>query len=142
MFNQLTGLRFFCLCICMLAYSSAWSAELVNIDNAELQGLLTEKTLIIDVRRVEEWSTTGVIENSRLLTFFDQKGNYDAEKWQGELSKLSDASTPVILICRSGSRSKMIGNWMVNSLGYEKVFNVTDGIVGWKGAAGKTVSPD
>ncbi|MFT4606450.1 MAG: rhodanese-related sulfurtransferase, partial [Chitinophagales bacterium] len=116
-------------------------AELVNIDNTELQKLLNEKTIIIDVRRAEEWAETGVIESSQLLTFFDGNGYFNAQKWQTEMSELSDSSSPVILICHSGSRSKVIGNWMVNTLGYQTVYNVKEGILSWKRFSGKTVTP-
>jgi rhodanese-related sulfurtransferase len=142
MFTKPTYTRFVSLFIFSLLYSSTLFAELVNIDSIELKKLLSEKTLIIDVRRVEEWSDTGVIKNSKLLTFFDSQGNYNAEKWYANLSKLSNATTPVILICRSGVRSKAVANWMVNSLGYQKVYNVKDGMIGWKGSDGKTLAPE
>ena len=142
MFNKFIYARLACLCFFSLVYSGTLFAELINIDSTELKNLLSEKTLIIDVRRVEEWSDTGVIKNSKLLTFFDSQGNYNAEKWHAGISKLSDTTTPVILICRSGARSKTVANWMVNSLGYQKVYNVKDGMIGWKGSDGKTVAPE
>lgn len=141
MFTKLTYTRFAWLFIFSLAYSGTLLAELVNIDNVELKKLLNEKTLIIDVRRVEEWRETGIVENSQLLTFFDKNRNFNADKWQADISKFSDTSTPVILICRSGARSKVIGNWMVNTLGYKNVYNVEKGILSWKRSAGETVAP-
>lgn len=140
MFNKICTTRFAWVLIFSLAYSGTLLAELVNIDNAELQKLLNEKTLIIDVRRADEWADTGVVETSQLLTFFDSNGGYNAEKWRADMSKLADTSTPVILICRSGSRSKIIGNWMTNTLGYKNVYNVEQGILSWKGSDGKTVA--
>ena len=122
-----------------LLYSGTLLAELIDINNTELQELLNEKTLIVDVRRAEEWLETGVIKGSQLLTFFDKNGNTNTEKWYSDISDLSDKKTPVILICRSGSRSKVIGNWMRRTLGYQTVYNVTDGITGWKRSDGKTV---
>ena len=123
-------------------YSGSLLAELIDINNTELHELLNEKTLIVDVRRAEEWSKTGVIKGSQLLTFFDENGNANTEKWFSDISDLSDKKIPVILICRSGSRSKVIGNWMKRTLGYQTVYNVTDGITGWKGSGGKTVDPE
>jgi rhodanese-related sulfurtransferase len=142
MSTKLTYTRFVCLLVFSLLYSGTLLAELINIDNTQLQNLLNEKTLIIDVRRAEEWADTGVIESSRLLTFFDKNGNVDAKKWYSDISKFSDTSTPVILICRSGARSKVIGNWMVKTLGYQNVYNVKAGIVSWKRSSGKMVTPD
>lgn len=141
MFKKVMSFRLAYLCIFSLLYSGNLFADLVNIGNTELKKLLTEKTIIIDLRRADEWTDTGVIEGSQLLTFFDDRGGYNAEKWLADVSKISDTSTPVILICRSGSRSKVVGNWMANSLGYKNVYNVKDGILGWKSATGETVSP-
>ena len=141
MFNKYNYVRLACLCVFSLVYSGALFAELVNIDSTELKKLLSEKTLIIDVRRAEEWADTGVIESSQLLTFFDRNRNFNADKWHADISKFSDTSTPVILICRSGARSKVIGNWMVNTLGYQNVYNVKEGILSWKRSSGETVTP-
>ena len=141
MLYKIINAQFISLFIISLLYSSTLLAELVNIDNAELQNLLDQNTLIIDVRRVEEWADTGVIENSQLLTFFDKNRNFNAYKWQADISKLSDTLTPVILICRSGARSKVVANWMINTLGYQNVYNVKQGITSWKRASGKTVDP-
>jgi rhodanese-related sulfurtransferase len=140
MLTQLTYTRFVCLCFFSLLYSGTLLAELVNIDNNELQKLLNEKTIFIDVHRAEEWAETGVIESSQLLTFFDGNGNFNEQKWQIDMSDLSDSSSPVILICRNGSRSKVIDNWMVNTLGYQTVYNVKEGILSWKRSSGKTVT--
>ena len=142
MFTKINYTRFGCLFILSLLYSGTLLAELININNAELQNLLNEQTLIIDVRRAEEWADTGVIESSQLLTFFDKNGDYNAEKWRTDISRFTDTSTPVIVICRSGSRSKVVSNWMVNTLGYETVYNVEEGILSWKRSAAKTVAPD
>jgi rhodanese-related sulfurtransferase len=101
-------------------YSGTLLAELVNIDNSELQKLLNEKTVFIEVRRAEEWAETGVIESSHYLP---------------------SSTEMVILICRNGLRSKVIGNWMVNTLGYQTVYNVKEGILSWKRSSEKTVNP-
>ncbi|MFT5549017.1 MAG: rhodanese-related sulfurtransferase [Candidatus Azotimanducaceae bacterium] len=137
----ITPTRFISFLIFSLFYSGTLLAELVDIDNTELQKLLNEKTLIIDVRRAEEWSETGVIKSSQLLTFFDKAGNVDTAKWHADLAQISDKTTPVIVICRSGARSKKVGNWLLTTLGYETVYNVTGGIVGWKNSDGETVTP-
>jgi len=137
----ITPQRIIILLMFSLFYSGTLLAELVDIDNTELQTLLNQKTLIIDVRRAEEWSATGVIKSSQLLTFFDKEGNVDTEKWHADISQVSDKTTPVIVICRSGARSKKVGDWMLTTLGYETVYNVTGGIVGWKGSDGETVTP-
>ena len=109
-------------------------AELIEVDNRNLEDLLDQNTLIVDVRREDEWKATGTVAGSQLLTFFDQQGGYDAQVWLRKLSQLADVSTPVILICDSGVRSRVIGNWMSASLGFDRVYNVSDGIQRWRQA--------
>ena len=122
------------------AFSQA-HAEVVDIDNATLQTLLDEGIPIIDVRRSDEWTETGVIENSNLLTFFDAQGGYDAEYWEQGLNAFATSDKPVILICRSGGRSSTISQWLSKKMGYAKVYNVAEGILSWKSQGGAVVSP-
>ena len=44
---------------------------------------------IIDIRRPDEWRSTGVISGSYLLTFFDAKGNYNLNQWLAELNDIA-----------------------------------------------------
>jgi len=122
-------------------FTSGLRAEVIEVDNSTLQSLLDQKIPVIDVRRVEEWVDTGVVENSHLLTFFNSKGGYDAEKWLKDLEGLITANEPVILICRSGHRTGMISQWLSEKQGYARVYNVSNGILGWKREQGKTVKP-
>lgn len=107
-------------------------AEVINVDDASLQQLLDQGVPIVDVRRAEEWHDTGVIENSHLITFFDSKGQYDAKKWLSELGAIVGPDEPVILICHSGARSKLISQWLNEKQGYAMVYNVANGIISWK----------
>jgi rhodanese-related sulfurtransferase len=38
---------------------------------------------------------------------------------------------PVVLICRTGNRTDVLGRHLVERMGYSRVYNVRDGIVGW-----------
>jgi len=40
---------------------------------------------IIDIRTKPEWIETGIIKGSILITFFDEKGQYDAAKFLSQL---------------------------------------------------------
>lgn len=116
-------------------------AEVVNIDNEALQKLVAEGVTLVDLRRADEWRSTGVVEGSQLMTFFDADGNFDAEAWLTQLGSLVEPDTPVILICHSGNRSSIVSRWLSEKVGLERVFNVTDGIVSWKADGGLTVQP-
>ncbi len=100
-----------------------------NIDNAELQKLLAEGVKIYDIRRPDEWKQTGVIKGSRLLTLFNSKGvNRD---FMPTFFKEVMPDEKVILICRTGNRTQQAADYLVNQLGFDKVYNVKDGITRW-----------
>ncbi len=113
------------------SYTSTASAEVINIHSDELSKLIAEGVPIIDIRRSEEWQYLGVIEGSHKLTFFDQRGQYDAKKWLAETNKIAKADEPVIIICHLGVRSKVVSDWMSNQVGYQTVYNVDKGIDEW-----------
>lgn len=112
-----------------LGFASVAAADLTHIDNEKLQALIADGTPVVDLRRLDEWQKTGVIDGSHLLTFFDKKGNYDARKWMGELSKVVNPEKPFVLICQSGVRSLAVGKWLGEQ--FNTVYNVKDGIVSW-----------
>jgi len=117
------------LLFCLMCLSAR--AELTNVSNLELQALIESGVPVVDVRRADEWAKTGVVEGSHKLTFFDKNGDYDANKWLEQLSQIADKDQPVILICQTGVRSKVVSNWLSNGLGYRQIYNVTDGISHW-----------
>ena len=95
---------------------------------------------MVDIRRAEEWRQTGVIEGSHLLTFFDKKGNYNLNKWMDELSKIVDKNDKVVLICRSGNRTAMLGNFMDQKLSFPQVYHLKNGLKRWDGPKKQVVS--
>ena len=115
------------------------NAELFEVDNHELQQLLENNTTMIDVRRADEWQATGVVDSSHLFTFFDQYGRFDAEGWLSKLGQIANSEEPVILICQTGARSRVIGYWLSAKLGFNRVYNVSDGIESWKKAGNSVV---
>jgi rhodanese-related sulfurtransferase len=122
-------------------FATVAHAEVVNIDNSTLERLISEGVAIVDVRRADEWESTGVVDKSELLTFFDAQGNYDAAAWLAKLGSIAGRGDPLILICRSGSRSKMISQFLSEKAGYTTVYNVAGGILSWQANGGRLVSP-
>jgi len=121
--------------------SGSVMADTVNVTAAELEALISEGVQVIDVRRPEEWKHTGIIEGSELLTFFDRQGKYDAEAWLASVSKFAKPENPVALICHTGVRSTVVSRWLTAEQGYTKIYNVTDGILGWKNAGKSLQKP-
>jgi rhodanese-related sulfurtransferase len=120
----------------------AWAAhaDVVNVDNAELTRLLASGAAVIDVRTAPEWNETGVLAGSKLLTFMDAKGQVDAPAWLAQLKSATKPGQPVILICRSGSRSRTAAQFLTQQAGYTTVYNVAAGISGWA-KEGRAVVP-
>ena len=117
----------------MLRAVSAF-AQVENIDNDRLKFLIDEGIPIIDIREEVEWKETGIVDRSHLITFFDAEGKYDVEKWLDELEEITSRNDPVIIICRSARRSLILANYLSKHENFLKVYNVTEGIKGWKKA--------
>jgi rhodanese-related sulfurtransferase len=47
---------------------------------------------------------------------------------------------PILLYCRSGSRTTSLGNALIDQLGFSNVTHLTDGIIGWQAEGQDTVS--
>ncbi|SFV60361.1 Rhodanese-like domain protein [hydrothermal vent metagenome] len=109
-----------------------WESEpklYTNINNTELQQLLKKGVPLIDIRLPEEWRQTGVIKGSTKMTLFGRNGRM-VQSFLPRFTKL-DKNKPVILICKTGSRSKVASKFLAEKLGYKKIYNVKNGIFGW-----------
>ena len=120
-----------CSVVLLLTGLSACSEPpYTNVDNARLQIMLDQDIPIYDVRRPEEWRQTGVVEGSELLTFVDANGRVKPD-FLSRFTAVIGKHDPVILICRTGSRTATLARYLVEDLGYTQVFNVRHGITRW-----------
>ena len=102
-----------------------------NLDNVGLKALAEQGVPIYDIRRPEEWQSTGVVEGSRKLTYVDKSGRPNPE-FLPRFSAEAGKNDPVVLICRTGSRTDKLARELAE-MGYTKVYNVRNGITGWIG---------
>lgn len=114
-------------------------AEVIDIDNAELDKLLKRGVPVIDIRLQSEWEETGIISGSKLLTFFDERGRHDAPAWLAKTKQVAKPDEPVIVICRTGNRTKPVSQFLAQQAGYGTVYNVKHGIKGWIKEKGEVV---
>lgn len=121
----------FCAALVAAALAAPAGAEVINIDNAELARLTAKGVPLIDIRTAGEWNSTGVIAGSRLLTFFDERGNADPAQWLAAAKGVAKTDQPVILICRSGNRTRAAAQFLSDKAGYKTVYNVSSGLNGW-----------
>lgn len=121
--------------------ASLQGPKYANVGNDELKALLERGVKIIDIRRAEEWAQTGVVEGSELITAFNKQGKVE----QTFLQAFTTAAKPheeVILICRTGNRTRLIADALSARFGYEKIYNVTDGITKWIKDGNPVVQPN
>ena len=128
------------LIINLLVASFAFS-DVIEIGNIELKSLLQKNIPLIDIRRKDEWKSTGIVENSILMTFFDKNGKANTNKWIKELNKIANKNDPVILICRTGRRTGIISKFLSEKVGYRLIYDVTNGITDWIKKGNTVVNP-
>ena len=134
------NIRFYIKIIVGLLIFKFAFAEVIDVDDQEMIKLSNLNIPIVDVRRSSEWDQTGVIPNSILLTFFDEEGNYNFDEWFEKLQLEISITDPIILICRSGKRSKVVAN-MIDEKFNTIIYNAQSGINSWISKKFITVEP-
>jgi len=132
-------MRKFLLSSCLALSALAAQAEVIDIDNAQLAQLMKSGVTVIDIRTKPEWEETGILPGSKLLTFFDERGKADPAAWLDKVKPLAKPGDPVVVICRSGNRTKPVSQFLSQQAGYAKVYNVKSGLKGWIADKGTVV---
>ncbi|SFO93336.1 rhodanese-like domain-containing protein [Hydrogenimonas thermophila] len=116
-------------------------AQVKDIDINTFENMKQNGVPVIDIRTQQEWKETGIIDNSKTIEFFHPDGSYNVEQFLDRLKKLGiDRDKPFVLVCRSSNRTKLLGNFLSNKLGYKEVYHLKGGIINWK-AHGKPLKP-
>ena len=134
-------LAFKIILIINVLFASLAFSDVIEIGNIELKSLLQKRIPLIDIRRKDEWKSTGIVENSILMTFFDKNGKANTNEWLKELNKIAKKNDPVILICRTGRRTGIISKFLSEKVGYRLIYDVTDGITDWIKKGNTVVNP-
>ena len=132
--------KFYLKIFCFLFSIKLAYAEVVDINNKQILELSKKNIPIIDIRRSSEWEQTGVVPKSILLTFFDKNGKYNFDEWYAKLSLKIDERKPIILICRTGRRTRLIAEMMEKKLDFI-IYNSKNGITSWIDEKLPTVKP-
>lgn len=119
-------------------------ANFQSIDADTLLKMQANGVPVIDIRTPAEWRERGIIKGAHLITFFDAQGRPHIEEWMKEFRKLvPQKDIPVILYCAHANRSKAVGHWLSDKLGYQKIYELQGGIeYGWKERGKSVVKPD
>ena len=105
---------------------------------AEFIELQKDGYIVIDIRREEEWIETGIIEGAETITAFTESGQLHKDFQEKFFSLAKGPETPILLYCRTGNRTEMLGNALIDQVGLKNVYHLTDGIVEWKKSGNKT----
>ena len=116
------------------------SADIVDVNNGQIKELSKNNIPIVHIRRSSEWDQTGVVPKSILLTFFDKEGRYNFDEWYEKLRLEIDEGKPIILICRTGRRTKIIAEIMDKKFD-NVIYNAKNGITSWIDEKLITVKP-
>jgi len=111
----------------LLVLGSTLFAEVTDTP-ATVEFINNSKMKIIDIRTEGEWVQMGVIKNSILITFFDERGGVDTDRFIADLNGVVEKDEEFAIICNTGSRTKLISNYLGKKLDY-KVVNLTGGMM-------------
>ena len=87
-----------------------------------------KKIKTIDIRTPEEWKETGIVKGSYTIMFFDEEGNFSVPDFLNKIDKVVKKDEPFALICRVGSRTGIVAEFLSDKLGYN-VINLKGGIM-------------
>jgi rhodanese-related sulfurtransferase len=127
-----------------LLTSLSLAATLGSVNVKQLKTLQEEGVPVIDIRTPQEWKQTGIIKGAHQMMFFDAQGKDHAQEWMSNLAKITkDKSRPLIIYCAHANRTKAVGNWLVDKLGYTHVYELKGGIeYGWRDKGESTVNAE
>jgi len=109
----------------MLLRTFVGSALAKNITNMEAVKLINKDgAWILDVRTKDEYDKTHIANSTHVP--LDSLGQ--------QLHQFEDKKkAPVILVCRSGNRSSQAAR-ILKKQAFEKIYNLTEGLIGWQAA--------
>lgn len=110
------------LTVAMLLFSLGCFAQ-YSISVVKAKELLRTKKnmLVVDVRTPQEYESEH-LEYAKLI-------DYKSGRFKEEISKI-DLNRPVLLYCRTGKRSALAMQEMVD-MGFKEVYNMQGGIMKW-----------
>ena len=115
-------------------------AQDIEIEVAQLKNLLDSNAMVVDIRREEEWKQTGVIFGNILATLFNKDGTANINVFLDDLRESVSPGQTILLICRTGRRTKVATKFMLSNTEFKEVFSVSGGITEWKKQGFSTVS--
>lgn len=111
----------------------ASAAESTPVKPAQAAEQIASGIQLLDVRTREEWNE-GYIKGAKLVPV-------STESFAAQAAKVLDPEKPVLVYCRSGTRSARAVK-LLDEAGFKDVRNMTGGIVAWEKEGHPVVKPD
>ena len=80
----------------------------------------------------DRWKETGIIKGSQTITAFTKNGKIHPDFPKQFFDLIDDVDAPILLYCRTGNRTGILGKALIDQVGQTNVSHLSDGIVGWK----------
>lgn len=112
----------------LFADSIAYKAD---ITSSEAYAMQQKGVMLIDVRTIQEYSFSRPKGAKNIPIYYDKNGGRVFNEnfiEQIDYALKGDMDKPIILICRSGSRTKEAAN-LLGKKGYTNVYNIEKGFV-------------
>ena len=119
------------LLVLFVLFTKFVNAEVINIDNIELNNLIKNEINIIDVRTENEWKSTGIIKGSFLISLLNKNKKFIFEDWYEMFKNKFGRNKSVIFICASGVRSNYISHLIKKKKPDLIIYNLKKGINNW-----------
>ncbi len=104
--------------------------ELLILKKEKILTINKIKFIIIDIRTLLEWEKTGIIEGSKTISAFDNKGNLIKNFLKIFKSNVKN-NDHVIFVSNNGEISAILANGFVENLGMKNIYSLKGGINGW-----------
>ena len=119
------------LLVLFVLFTKFVNAEVINIDNIELNNLIKNEINIIDVRTENEWKSTGIIKESFLVSLLNKNKKFIFEDWYALFENKFGKNESIVFICASGVRSNYISHLVQRRKPDLKIYNLKKGINHW-----------
>lgn len=101
-----------------------------SIGDDELKALMARGVPLVDIRTPGEWRQTGVIPGAKTLMAYDERGRFNPD-FVAAFQNIAGQNDEVAIICRTGSRSARLAEYLADNLGYKKIYNHRSGMMRW-----------
>jgi rhodanese-related sulfurtransferase len=121
MFRSLVK-NFFLAALATIVLTTAATAAIQNINAVDMQKIIKQvpDLYLLDVRTSGEYQQKR-LKGARLIPI---------DQVQNRINEIPK-NRPIIVYCETGVRSALVGRYL-DSLGYESVYNLGQGIMGWQ----------